>query len=287
MKNLPSEQSITIREYTLPCQDHIGRSVSLADALGVCPGVTAVIGGGGKTTLLRLLAVELASRSGSIGRSFPKIILCTSTHVLPFREYPCIETLPYTPTDSTDDVRKTDAVIRRIQESLEGSPVICVGTPEVSAQNDTIKYTAPRLSFSKLSELADYIFVEADGSRHRPFKAHAGHEPVIPPEAVRTIYVAGAFGLMQPVRDVVHRPELFCAQMNAHLDSGAQLTPESLLTPELAAAHIDREKLADICCLFLSRAGTDDMNNCSAVQDYARRFEASLALPLVTVCQSP
>lgn len=45
-------------------------------ALGVRPGVTSVIGGGGKSTLLEVLALELAPAS---------VILCTTTHMFPPR----------------------------------------------------------------------------------------------------------------------------------------------------------------------------------------------------------
>ena len=77
---------------------------SLADALGVRPGITAIIGSGGKTSLLRSLSRELShelpsevsrempceqdrqlSRGSSHGRSGrgSRILLTTTTHILP------------------------------------------------------------------------------------------------------------------------------------------------------------------------------------------------------------
>ena len=48
--------------------------------LGLRPGVTAVIGSGGKTSLLRRLAAELPET----------VLLCTTTHIRPFVEStPC------------------------------------------------------------------------------------------------------------------------------------------------------------------------------------------------------
>ena len=44
--------------------------MELAPLLGIQKGVTAIIGSGGKTTLLRTLASELPGR----------VLLCTSTH---------------------------------------------------------------------------------------------------------------------------------------------------------------------------------------------------------------
>ena len=48
--------------------------------LGLRPGVTAVIGSGGKTSLLRRLAAELPGT----------VLLCTTTHIRPFEEYPLL-----------------------------------------------------------------------------------------------------------------------------------------------------------------------------------------------------
>ena len=46
--------------------------ISFTEALGIAPGITAIIGGGGKTSLMNRLAAEL-SAAGS------RVIICTST----------------------------------------------------------------------------------------------------------------------------------------------------------------------------------------------------------------
>ena len=51
--------------------------MTISEALGLRPGVTAVIGGGGKTTLLRMAGEELAA-------SGHRVLLCTTTKILPF-----------------------------------------------------------------------------------------------------------------------------------------------------------------------------------------------------------
>ena len=51
--------------------------MELAELLDIRPGVTAVIGGGGKTTLLRTLGEEL-SRTHTV-------LLCTTTKIFPFQ----------------------------------------------------------------------------------------------------------------------------------------------------------------------------------------------------------
>jgi molybdenum cofactor cytidylyltransferase len=52
------------------------------------------------------------------------------------------------------------------------------------------------------------IVIEADGSKMRPFKAPAEHEPVIPLAATHVVAVVGADALEAPLDEVhVHRPE--------------------------------------------------------------------------------
>ena len=176
--------------------------VRLYELLQIKPGVTAVIGSGGKTSLLAALARELPGT----------VILCTTTHILPFAGMPLLE------TPTVPDLRR--------------HRVICVGTPQADR-----KLTAPACTIASLRTLADYILVEADGSRQLPLKAHAPHEPVIPPETAQTICMVGASGFGKPICDVVHRPELFCRLTGADLYSPA--------TPTFAAHVIAAEGLCD------------------------------------------
>ena len=59
--------------------------MELASLLDIRPGVTAVIGGGGKTTLLRTLGGELAADG-------KHVLVCTTTKILPFPDLPCART---------------------------------------------------------------------------------------------------------------------------------------------------------------------------------------------------
>lgn len=151
----------------------------IALLLNVERGVTALIGGGGKTTLLYALAEEL--------RSAGSVILCTSTHIRVPENYPVVTGGP-----------------AELCAALQENGVVCAGSPA-----DDGKLTAPAVSFEDLAVLADYVLVEADGSRGLPFKAHAPHEPVIPLNAGNVIYVAGVDGFGHPVSQVCHRPDLW------------------------------------------------------------------------------
>ena len=182
-----------------------GERVSLAKLLEIQPGVTAVIGGGGKTTLLRTLGEELA-REG-------RVLLCTTTKMLPYPD------LPFAGTR---------------QELLEFQTryrLLCAGTPV----SGTEKITVPDVDMRELAELFDYVLVEADGSAQRPLKAHASHEPVIPVGANQSICVVGASGFGMPIRKAAHRPELY-----ARL---ADVGQDTAVTAEVAAAVLKREGL--------------------------------------------
>ena len=49
--------------------------MKFSEALGLCRGITAVIGSGGKSSLLNTLATELRDRG--------TVVLCTTTHMFP------------------------------------------------------------------------------------------------------------------------------------------------------------------------------------------------------------
>ena len=207
--------------------------MGLAEALGVSPGVTSVIGSGGKTSLLAALARELPGT----------VVLTTTTHILPFGGVPLV-----TSADA-DDVRA----------ALTGSRVVCVGA-QVEKNG---KLAAPELGIERLAALADHVLVEADGAHRLPLKAHAAWEPVIPACSARTVLVLGASGLGRPVRDVVHRPDVFCELTGC--------APDVPATPELVARAANAEALADIALV----------NQAGVAPDAARELAGLLAVPAV------
>ena len=169
--------------------------MTLSQLLDIRPGVTAVIGGGGKTTLLRTLGEELAGQH--------PVLLCTTTKILPFSDLPCARTAA-----ELDELRRAHQLL-------------CAGTDEPG----TGKLTAPETPMAVLAEQFDYILVEADGAARRPLKAHAPHEPVIPTEANQTICVVGASGFGRPIAAAAHRPERYA--LLAGMPEAAEATPEA------------------------------------------------------------
>lgn len=184
---------------------------TLPQALGVLPGITAVVGSGGKTSLLAALAQQLSGTGGAPGAT---VVLATSTRIYPFEKAPL-----YT-GGNADELRRL----------LASRRVACCGAPAADG-----KLAAPALGFTELARCADYVLVEADGSKRLPLKAHAAHEPAVPRGTARTIVVAGSAGFGLPVRAAVHRPELFCQR--------AGCGPDDEAAPERVARVLQAERL--------------------------------------------
>ena len=109
--------------------------MQIAPLLNIGRGVTALIGGGGKTTLLYTLTEELRKKG--------TVLLCTSTHIMRPTQYEVLE-------------RAGGA---EISAALAAHGAVCVG--ETSAEG---KLGPPSLSFDALTRLADYVLVVgADG----------------------------------------------------------------------------------------------------------------------------
>lgn len=187
------------------------------DLLSTGRGVTALIGGGGKTTAMYTLARELSPRG--------TVLCCTTTRILPPDHLPVL----LSPGEEA------------VSAALADHGCACLGTP---AENG--KLSAPELPMARLAALADYVLVEADGSRGLPLKAHLPHEPVIPDCAAQTVLLAGASGFGRPIREAVHRPERYCAL------SGA--SPGDTATPRNLAAVLAAERLGDR--VFVNQADT-------------------------------
>lgn len=182
--------------------------MKLGQALEIRRGVTAVIGGGGKTTLLRTLGEELAGAGHTV-------LLCTTTKFYPF---PGLVNL------SAPSEQELCQVLHSTRLAAAGTPI-----------PGTDKWGALELSMDRLTALADFVLVEADGSAGRPVKAHAAHEPVVPLQADQTILVVGASGFGHPISQAAHRPERY-----ARL---AGVPPDALVSPEVETAVLEAESL--------------------------------------------
>ena len=237
--------------------------IPLSEALGIKKGVNAIIGSGGKSSLLKSLSLELSQKG--------YVLLTTSTHILPFShcENICFSDENVSISDENISILDINASILDInapsydednhsqEEALKNSkvllqrkvlslwnksksPILCLGTLEKNG-----KLSPFPLPFSAIEQMADFVLVEADGSKRLPGKAHGRNEPEIPKESQRTVLVFGASALHKPISEVIHRVEIF---QNFFTPS---LTPDTLLTKELLLQAFRKENLGD--CLFVNQ----------------------------------
>ena len=153
--------------------------------------VVAVVGGGGKTSLVYALAREVSALGG-------RAIITGTTRFTP---------APHGwPMPPLIEVATGQAASRVVQARDLGTLVVA------GVEHQPAGRLAP-LSAEEIEALAaidgvDAVLVEADGSRARPFKAPGDHEPVIPVGATHVVAVVGASVLGQPLDGThVHRPE--------------------------------------------------------------------------------
>ena len=205
------------------------------EVLGVLPGVTSVVGSGGKTTLLSKLSQEVRGT----------VVLTTSTHILPFPNMPLLE----------------NPTLSEVKDALATHRVICVG----AFSSEKRKLGPSALYAQELASVTDYVFVEADGSKRLPLKAHAPHEPVIPEGSRRTIQVVGLSGFGLPVNQTVHRSEIFCDRAGCSPDDPA--TPERIAMV-IAAEHASGAVKANV--ILVNQ--TDNEKDLTLARDFTQEL---------------
>ena len=244
----------------------------LSEFLHIPRKTTAIIGSGGKSTLLRALAEELAT-GGAAGARFAAAETATDklqVGTSPNEDRPTEKVAGDKPsvgggepstrrpaakgTAIAEAARRAHVIVAtstkmfvpnwcpvlldpamdEVRLALSTHPIVCVGR----IHGPTGKLDAPRMAFSELEAAADYLLVEADGAKMLPLKAHAEHEPMIPECAKRTVWVVGIDGVGSPISQACHRAERF-AQL-------ADTSTADAVTPEMVARVLEAEGLHDM-----------------------------------------
>lgn len=235
-------------------------SGNLASALKIEPGITAIIGSGGKSTLLKTLGLELMRAGG-------RVLLCTTTRMFPVAGVPWdgssrrLDAVPWKPGAAHVPGCTCEACAGLVRGSICQAGVL---DPE------TGKLSSPAEPLDQLAQRFDYVLAEADGSKRLPLKAHAPWEPVVPAGTANVIWLVGASGLSKPINEAVHRPELFCGRCGCE--------PTDTATPERVAMVLN----AELRMLNLNNARIM-LNQADTLADstIADRFEAALDRPLI------
>ena len=140
--------------------------------------VIAIVGSGGKTTILKQMAETYRSQG-------KKLFITTTTHM-------------YIEKDTT---LSDDASI--IIHKLESDGYVMAGIPE----GEKIAPLSIK-TYNTVCSYADVVLVEADGSQHMPVKYPSTNVPVIPDNVDEIIIVTGLHGLNRPAIEVCHRLNL-------------------------------------------------------------------------------
>lgn len=160
----------------------------LSAALGLVDArLIALVGAGGKTTVMLALAREWAAGGAAV-------VVTTTT--------------------------------RLAAEEGEAARAANITLSHAGRQGDKLLGHPPE-AVDALKAKFDRVLVEADGSRRKPLKAPAAHEPVIPSLTDAVVVVAGLSGLGLPLNEA----NVFRAERWAELSGtamGALVTAESL-----------------------------------------------------------
>jgi molybdenum cofactor cytidylyltransferase len=167
--------------------------------------LVAIVGGGGKSSLMFALAEALPGR----------VVTTTTTRVF------------------AAQMKLAPAVCYADDLSLLGDYLAQFGTAlvvgAVGAGKDREKALGvpPELPGQLLARSdVDFVLVEADGSRMRPIKAPAAHEPVIPPETTLVVPAMGIDALDGRIADMAHRPERVVSLIHHAASVNDRLTAE-------------------------------------------------------------
>ncbi len=157
------------------------------------PTIITLVGAGGKTTLLRRLGEE--ARAHGV-----RTLLTTTTRMWQ-HQFEAIAPHAYAPSQ--------DAALAAARNLAAGDVLMLARAP-MPAEGKVTGIPPSWVDALAQAQAADLIIVEGDGSRERPLKAPAPHEPAVPQNTALFVVVAGWRGVGRPLGErTVHRPDRF------------------------------------------------------------------------------
>jgi probable selenium-dependent hydroxylase accessory protein YqeC len=185
--------------------------LELHEALGITPGdVVAFVGAGGKSGAI--LAVSNGLREAGM-----KVLVAPTTKML-LGEADKIG--PLVTSEDAGELRE------KAERALSEYPTAVAGSGMLS--KNRIGGVDPGW-VGTLARLVDVVLVEADGSRRRPIKGTADHEPALPEAATLVVATGNVHALGTPVdEEHVHRPEVFSDLTG--IGPGQSITPGAFAT---------------------------------------------------------
>jgi probable selenium-dependent hydroxylase accessory protein YqeC len=220
--------------------------------------LVAIVGAGGKSTVLFTLASELAADNH-------RVVLTTTTKMAQDQV-----TEPACWSANPDDVERTLG---------PGVPLF------VASGTVPGKVTGPSPEeVDRVFEetTVDYVAVEADGARSMSIKAPADHEPAIPSRSTLVVIVVGIDAVGRPVRDVAHRPERIEAITGLPADAVVTVADAAgiLLHPEGGFKHIPDTARVAIAITKITPATRQVAASLKTILAANPRVDHVVALPL-------
>ncbi|NMA00742.1 MAG: putative selenium-dependent hydroxylase accessory protein YqeC [Clostridiaceae bacterium] len=201
--------------YEISFEAYTATLVARADKYMVSPFVISTIGGGGKTTTLFDLFLRYDNK---------RLVTLTSTTAM-FAPLYCEREFARVAENGSipdalqavtlgDPPTSSGVWFQHPFENIEGKykgidkEVFDAHIRALRMSNDPL--FVEKMKNETKSDRVPLFLCEADGSKRKPFKAHAPHEPVIPETTDLTLILFGLSGLGKKcTEDVVHRSDLF------------------------------------------------------------------------------
>jgi probable selenium-dependent hydroxylase accessory protein YqeC len=185
--------------------------LELHEALGITRGdVVAFVGAGGKSGAI--LTVSNGLRQAGM-----KVLVAPTTKMMLGE---ADEIGPLVTSEDAGELRE------RAEKALSECPTVVAGSGMLS--KNRVGGVNPGW-IGDLSRLVDVVLIEADGSRRRPIKGTAEHEPALPDAATLVVAVANVHALGRPVdEEHVHRPDVFSDLTG--VGTGQSITPSAFAT---------------------------------------------------------
>ncbi len=232
--------------------------------------VVALVGGGGKTTTMFELAAEIVAGGG-------RAVTTTTTRIFEAQ-------IALAPAHFIAGQTSPEA----LAEALERTGLLLVTGPVDAGAGKAMG--VPFETIQQLQHLPGQptVIVEADGSRMRPFKAPAEHEPVIPPETTLVVPVVGVDILGRTLSDeYVHRAARVAELAGVAL--GTAITPEIVarVLTHPAGGLKDVPPAARVVPLINKVESADDLAGARLIAELVLQSERCSAVALGRVRRAP
>ena len=200
---------------------------SLTECLEIQKGITSFVGGGGKSTIIKKISAEIKN----------SVIVTTTTHIYAPKLY----------YNSVDDAKN----------AIKSEHIITVGN---NCGNNKLEMA---IEPYVLESIADFILVEADGSRRLPLKIPATNEPVIPRGNKKTVLICGIDALNNRIIDICHRAEETAKFLNKDIYEKVDI---------IDIAKILNFAYSNIDCAVINKVDNDiDYNNALKISEYVNK----------------